>query len=258
MPKPLAVVPDLEEELDGLYETAPADFISVRNDLARRLKQAGQAEAAELVQGLRKPTVPVWVVNQLARRRQKEMRALLAAGEKMRAAQEQALAGETQVLRQATAEERTALRALTERAHELLTAEGHGSAAATLERIASTLRAAATDPAGREQLAAGRLGEELSAAGFGALVGMKIPAPSKRSRRQEPARRASTRAQEQAQIRKLRDRARNLTEEAATAEREARSAEAAAASARRKAEKAAAAAERARASLEDADRATRP
>jgi hypothetical protein len=198
------------------------------------------------------------VVNQLARRQQKEMGALLAAGEKMRAAQEQALAGETQELRRATAEERTALRALTERAHELLEAERHGAAAATLERIASTLRAAATDPAGREQLAAGRLGEELSAAGFGALAGMKVPAPSKRSRRQGPAPGAPTRAQQQAQIRKLRDRAGKLTEEAATAEREARSAEATAMSARRKAEKAAAAAERARSALEDADRATRP
>ncbi len=258
MPKPLAVVPDLEAELDGLYETAPADFISVRNDLAQRLKQAGQAEAAELVQGLRKPTVPVWVVNQLARRQQEEMRALLAAGERMRGAQEQALAGETQELRQATAEERTALRALTERAHELLAVEGHGTGAATLERIASTLRAAATDPAGRERLAAGRLGEELTAAGFGPLAGMKTPAPSKRSRRQEPARGAPTRVQKQAQIRKLRDRARKLTEEAAKAAQEARSAEAAAASARRKAEKAAAAADRAAASLEDAERATRP
>jgi hypothetical protein len=252
--KPLAVVPDLEAELDGLYALAPAEFVDARDGLARRLKQAGQADAASQVKALRKPTVPVWVVNQLARRQPGEMKALLAAAERLRAAQEKALTGGSDELRDATAEQRSALRGLTQHANALLEAEGHGAGAATLERVASTLRAAATDPAGRDQLAAGRIGEELAAGGFGALAGMKIPQAPPRRRTGKETDRGPTPAQRQAALRKLQDKARKLEAEAKAAERAARSAEAAAAGARRTAEKAAAAAERARDAVGQAER----
>jgi hypothetical protein len=254
VPKPLAVVPDLESELDALYAVVPAEFVDARNDLARRLKQAGQADAADEVKALRKPTVPVWVVNQLARSHPHEMEALLQAGERLRAAQEKALTGEADELRLATAEERSALRGLTQHASALLEAEGHGAGAATLERVASTLRGAATDPAGRGLLAAGRIGEEISAGGFGAFAGMKIPPAPARRRSGGKAKRGPSPAQRQATLRKLRDKARKLEAEAKEAERAARSAEAAAADARRSAEKAAAAADRARAGVEEAER----
>lgn len=254
MPKPLAVVPDLEAELDGLYALTPAEFIDARNDLARRLKQAGQAEASGEVKALRKPTVPVWVVNQLARRQPGEMKALLAAAERLRAAQEKALTGEADELRDAAAEERSALRGLTQHATALLEAEGHGAGAATLERVASTLRAAATDPAGRDELAAGRIGEELAAGGFGALAGMKIPQAPPRRRTGKKTDREPTPAQRQATLRRLREKARKLEAEAKAAERAARSAEVAATGARRTAEKAVAAAERAREAVEQAER----
>jgi hypothetical protein len=82
MPKPLAVVPEFETELDALYALPPAEFTAARNDLARRLKQAGQDEAAGRVKNLRKPSVPLWAVNQLARRNPKGIAALLEAGER--------------------------------------------------------------------------------------------------------------------------------------------------------------------------------
>ena len=91
MPKSLAVVPDLEAELDDLYAALPADFTRARNDLAQRLKQAGQVEAAERVKQLRKPTVTLWAVNQLARRHPDDVRALLDAGEQLRVVQQAAL-----------------------------------------------------------------------------------------------------------------------------------------------------------------------
>lgn len=257
MPKPLVVVPDLEAELDALYALAPADFVDARDDLAQRLKQAGRTDAAGQVKGLRKPTVPVWAVNQLARARPREIQALLAAGARLRSAQERALAGGGDELRAATGEERAALRVLTQQADALLSAEGHGTGAATLERVASTLRAAATDPAGRDLLPAGRLTKELSGSGFGALAGMKIPASARRSTAKE-AERGPTPAQRQATLRRLRDKSRRLDAEAKEAERSARSAEAAAAKARRKADQAAVAAEAARAALEEAEGATRP
>jgi len=249
MAKQLAVVPELETELDRLFGLPPAEFTAARNDLALRLKQAGQAAISARVRELRKPTVPVWAVNQLARRHPKNVETLLEAVERLRSAQEEALGGGgAQELRSATSSEREALRGLTHRAHELLSAEGHKPTAAVVERIASILRAAALDPDGRELLADGRLTEELESAGFGAFAGMKIPAGTTRPKR-KPKRAGADSADERRRaerLRKLRDRARKLAAEAAEAEREAERA-------RRSAERARAAAEKASAELERAE-----
>ena len=81
----LAAVPDLERELDDLFGLPAGEFTAARNDLAKRLKAAGETEQAENVRGLAKPTVPAWAVNQLARAEKSKVRRLLEAGEKMRA-----------------------------------------------------------------------------------------------------------------------------------------------------------------------------
>jgi hypothetical protein len=258
--KQLAVVPDLESELDRLFELPPGEFTAARNDLSRRLKQAGQNSISARVRELRKPTVAVWTVNQLARRHPKDVQALLETVERLRSAQEDALGGgDAQELRSATSAEREALRGLTHHAHELLAAEGHKPTAAVVERIASILRAAALDPDGRELLTAGRLTEELESAGFGAFAGMKIPAGATRPKRKpkpKPKREKvdSTAERRRAErLRKLRDRAGKLAAEAAEARREAERAETAAERARRKAERASAAAEKASGELESAE-----
>jgi hypothetical protein len=256
--KQLAVVPDLESELDRLFELPPGEFIAARNDLSRRLKQAGQASISARVRELRKPTVAVWAVNQLARRHPKEVETLLETVERLRSAQEDALSGgDAQKLRSATSDERDALRRLTHRAHDLLADEGNKPTAAVVERIASILRAAALDPDGRELLAAGRLTEELESAGFGAFAGMKIPAGATRPKRKPKQKRegadAAAERRQAERLRKLRDRAGKLAAEAAEAEREAERAETAAERARRKAERANAAAQKAGAELESAE-----
>ena len=225
MPKPLAVVPELEAELDNLYAALPADFTRTRDDLAQRLKQAGQVEAAAEVKQLRKPTVPLWAVNQLARRHPDDVRALLDAGERLRVAQQAALRGESQELRAATAEERKLLHGLTQRGAELLREAGHS---ADPKRIADTLRAAAVDESGRELLQRGRLSEELEASGFGGFAGMEIPSRSKA----KPSPAAQHRREEQ--LRKLRDRVTKAKSDATKAERAVARAEATLAAARQK------------------------
>ena len=50
----LAVVPELEKELDHLYELPPAEFTAARNTLARRLKDTGQRALAARIKELRK------------------------------------------------------------------------------------------------------------------------------------------------------------------------------------------------------------
>ena len=223
MPKPLAVVPELETELDDLYAAPPTDFTRARNDLAQRLKQAGQVEAAAGVKQLRKPTVPLWAVNQLARRHPDDVRALLDAGERLRVAQQAALRGESQELRTATAEEREILHGLTQRGAELLREAGHS---ADTKRIADTLRAAAVDESGRELLQRGRLSEELEASGFGGFVGMKIPSRSKPEEKRAKAPSPAVQRRREEQLRKLRERVATARRDATKAERAAARAEA--------------------------------
>jgi hypothetical protein len=231
VPKPLAVVPELEAELDSLYAAPPADFTGVRNDLAQRLKQAGQVEAAAAVKQLRKPTVPLWAVNQLARRHPDDVRALLDAGERLRVAQQAALRGESQELRTATAEERKILHGLTQRGAELLRETGHS---ADPKRIADTLRAAAVDESGRELLQLGRLSEELEASGFGGFAGMEIPSRSKPEEKVAKPPSPAVQRRREEKLRKLRDRVTKAKRDATKAERAAERAEAALGAARQR------------------------
>jgi hypothetical protein len=247
VPKPLVVVPELEAELDNLYAAVPADFTRARNDLAQRLKEAGQVEAAAGIKQLRKPTVPLWAVNQLARRHPDDVRALLDAGERLRVAQQAALRGESQELRAATAEERRILHGLTQRAAELLRETGHS---ADTKRIADTLRAAAVDESGRELLQRGRLSEELEASGFGGFAGMEIPSRSKPE--EKPPSPAAQRRREE-QRRKLGERVTKAKSDATKAERAVARAEAALGAARERLAEANEAVRRAEAELEKAE-----
>ena len=251
MPKPLAVVPELEAELDTLFGLLPAEFTAARNDLVKRLKAAGQSEAADDVGALRKPTVPVWAVNQLAREEPKAVAALLSAGGKLRSAQEAALGGnaEGDLVRQATAAERDALRALIQRSRQLLADASMAAGASVLERVSSTLRAAATDPAAGELVARGRLDEELDPAGFGALAGMRVSPPPRRPPAPKPKEPTAAERRQAERRRKLEERVAELEAKAGDAEKAARAAESAADAERRKAARAAEAAERARAEL---------
>jgi hypothetical protein len=245
VPKPLAVVPKLEAELDDLYALLPADFTTARNDLALRLKQAGQTDAAAHVKQLRKPTVPLWAVNQLARRHPDEVRALLDAGDRLRTAQQAALRGDSEELRTATAEERKLLRGLTQRGEQLLQEAGHS---ADPKRIAGTLRAAAVDPAARDLLEQGRLSEELEATGFGAVAGMEIPSqPTPKA----PSPAAQRRRDER--LRKLREGVAKAKREAVKAERAVDRLEASLAEAREQAAHANESVRRAEAELEQAE-----
>ena len=110
-------MPELELELDDLFARPLAEFTAARNELARRLRKAGQDDDAARVQALKKPSVPVWTVNQLARRHPDEVKELVAAGTRLREAQQAAFrGGGTDAVREATAAERAAARGLTRRA----------------------------------------------------------------------------------------------------------------------------------------------
>jgi hypothetical protein len=218
VPPPLASVPDLEQELDGLYDLPLEDFTTARNDLAGRLKRAHQTEAAATVRALKKPSVVAWTANRLTRDEPAQVAALLEAGERLRQAQQRLLAGKGRAadLGVEAAAERETLRALLASGRRLL---GERASPSLLDRLGQTLRAAAVDEVGRLLLERGRLTEELKAVGFGALEAVK------------PARRRSDEVG-----RAARERVTALRAEARALAAEARAADAAASQSRRAAE----------------------
>lgn len=217
----LAAVPDLERELDELFGLPLAEFTGARNDLAKRLKAAGDDEQAENVRGLAKPTVAAWAVNQLARAEKSGVRRLLDAGVKMRAAHERALsdrAGED--FRKATATERELVQTLSERARALLEEAGNPASDQVLKRVSETLRAASTNDEARELLESGRLTKEIEPAGFGALEGISFTA--RRRARPSGASTREDRTRLQRQLRDLRTRAQQAQRDAVRAANDAR------------------------------------
>jgi hypothetical protein len=74
-------------ELDELYASAPADFIATRDRLVRRLREAGDKEAARELARRRRPTRGAHAVNELARGEQEALAGYVELGERIRAAQ---------------------------------------------------------------------------------------------------------------------------------------------------------------------------
>jgi hypothetical protein len=239
---PLAAVPDLDRELDQLYGLPLEQFTKARNDLAARLRKAHQADAAEQVKALRKPTVAAWAANQLARSHPDLVAALVEAGERLRKVQQRALAGrEPQAaVSEATADEREAVRALVAAARTDLESRATPQ---LLDRLTQTLRAAAVEPDLARGLAAGRLTEERQAVGFGTLEAITP------RRRDDGAARKAARER----VNQLRAEARRLAAEAQAAKRAADDAEREAARLRREADDRRREAEQAATALADAE-----
>jgi hypothetical protein len=181
-----------ERDLDRLYGLPREEFTEARNALVRELRNAGRKDDAEEVRALKKPAVSVWAVNQLARRHPREVADLVKAGDALRKAQRDVLAGKK------GADVREASRALHELADELVGAAreileetGDWATQATAQRISGTLRAASSDPAAAKLLRKGRLSEDVESVGFGPLLHV---APQRKSRSQPKRDRARERA----------------------------------------------------------------
>jgi len=155
----------LEEELDRLYALPLNEFTAARDDVAKRLRGEGERELADEVKQLRKPPIAAWLVNQLARQREVDVKRLIKAGEALAKA-----TGSSEAFSQARQDEQHALGRLASAAREFARESGVGMPAA--DRAAQTLRAASLTPEGRELLKQGRLTEELEPPGFEALAGL--------------------------------------------------------------------------------------
>jgi hypothetical protein len=175
-------VRELSTELAGdeLFGLPPEEFVATRDEVARRLRREGDAEAARRVKALRRPSLSAWAVNQLARSQQQALEGLLVAGERLRAAHQAALAGgDAADLRAATRAEREAVAGLVSAALDRLREAGHPTTETTRDRIAATLHAGAASPEAADLVRHGRLTADLDPSGFGAAPGGPAAVPGR-------------------------------------------------------------------------------
>ncbi len=152
------------DEVHRLYQLPPERFTAERDALAKRLREAGNAEAGAKVAAMRRPTRSAWVVNQLAREQTALLRDLWKAADQLRKAH----AGKGDFVA-ALAAEREALDALVAAAAELLEQADRAPGDATLQRVRGTLQAAAADRDARRAVEEGALDRDLEPPGFEAV-----------------------------------------------------------------------------------------
>lgn len=180
-----------DKQIDQLYSAPLGEFVERRNEFARSLRKDGNRQAADEVRKLRKPTLPAWTVNQLARREKMRLRGLLTAGERLRKAHEELLVGGSpEALQQGREGERKAIAELVGAAEALLKEGGHPASEATLERVRETLHAAVVDEGIGRRVREGRLDKEEQVTGFG-FGNLPATPPAKRAARTKPATRAT-------------------------------------------------------------------
>lgn len=167
-----------EDELDNLYRAPLKEFTALRNALAGSLKQSGDGEASKRVKALRKPSASVWAVNQLYWSERAAFEALIAAGDRARAAIESGTGDDAERERQAALE--TAL----ERARALLLETRQNPSEAVMRRVATTLDALASLGSTNPDPMVGRLIDDLEPTGFGVLAAIapSLPEPEAPSR----------------------------------------------------------------------------
>jgi hypothetical protein len=153
---------NLEKEIDKLYVAPGEEFVARRKTLAQKLRKDGERASAMRVEDLRKPTVAAATVNRLVREERMNVRALLAAGERLRQAQAELLrGGSAEAVHKAAGDERKALSAL------LAAALKQGAGDSVLRKVEQTLRAVAVNEEARQLFEQGRLTSELEPVGFG-------------------------------------------------------------------------------------------
>lgn len=188
-------------DADALYGLPLDEFTRARDTLARELRARGEREEAAQVAALRKPTLPAWAVNQVARLHPREVDLLLDASHRLIDAQTGRSPQED--VAPAVTRQRQAVSELTRLAAAVL---GDRATPAAMTRVAETLRSASLGEEGRALLARGTLDRELSTTGWeiveaaGPRTGTReqdtpSPKPGK-----EPSARAKAAAERKARI----------------------------------------------------------
>lgn len=166
---------------EELADLSPEDFVAGRDALAKQLKAEGKAAEAAEVKALRKPTVQVWVADQVRRHHDDVVDALRDATGAVGAAQEALVTGgDRDALKQATAARRDALRAVGRAVEQVLARNGRP--AAHKDDVLNEIEATVTD--------------EVSSGTFGLRDDLELPRAKAPARDLEAERKAAERKAE--------------------------------------------------------------
>lgn len=147
-----------------LYRIPPHEFTEARNALAKKLRSAGDEEAARRVTALKRPSLAIWAVNQLADADPEIISELIQTQRTLRSSPD------AKELQELSRQRRRLVSSLSKKAAVHLKDNGLAATDQTLKRVTKTLLAANT-PEEEELLQRGRLTEELDASGFAEAFG---------------------------------------------------------------------------------------
>lgn len=159
----------LDAQIDELYRLPLEEFTKARNTVAKSLSGTEKKQIGSLV----KPSVPIWVINQLFWQDAPTYKALIDAAEKLRAAHRLALSGGKADTRKPDQLHRTTVEKAFTRAIGLAEKRGVRLTDSVRETVRRTLAALPSDET------AGRLTHPPEPAGFSLLSGVKIRPESK-------------------------------------------------------------------------------
>ncbi len=163
----------LAEATDELYGSDPEGFTERRAALAAEARAAGDRTAAKQIAGLRKPTRPAWIINQLVRGDPGVAARLTGLGDDLRAA---ATALDGAKIRELSQARRRLIDSLIRQA--LQQAGEQSPPAALREDLTATFGAALADPEVARELAAGTLLRAVHRADFSAgIPGLSLVPP---------------------------------------------------------------------------------
>ena len=173
----------LEAQIDELYKLPLDEFTKARNTLAKTLSGSDKKTVASLV----KPSVAMWVVNQLYWHDAPTYKALVDASDKLRAAHRAALTGRRVDTRKPDALHRTTLEKALAKAAAIAQKQGAPLSETARDAVRRTLAVLPTDEP------PGRLTREPPPVGFSLLTGIK-PRPVDETRQKTTAEPAGRRA----------------------------------------------------------------
>jgi hypothetical protein len=172
--------------VEELYGLPGAEFVAARDALARSLAKEGKDDDAAALRARRRPSRSAEVLNHLAREEPKSVKALLAAGDRVRRALEK---GDRPGVEEARRKVSAAIETLA------TAADAQEPSDQVRAEVVTSLQAAAADPAAGDRLAAGCLERPLDPPGFEALSGLTLQ-PSARPAKEPPKQSAADRAAE--------------------------------------------------------------
>jgi len=149
----------VEQAADELYALPLNAFVDRRQALAKALRDGGDPAGAKRIGAMAKPSVSAWAVNQLWWSHREPFEELLRSAQSLLESADARPAFEAQ------------MRALRERARDILVRAGHGGNATLLRRVATTLHAIAAAGSFAPD-ASGRLVADRDPPGFEAMEGV--------------------------------------------------------------------------------------